>query len=839
MSAGLPKHERFLRVVQMAIDPQYNPVQGAPVPPPQPQPNPGVPVPAPVTQGFAPPVAPAQGETYIQEARLNELRQKYAQYTQPTQIPSTQQVPPQQQIPQLVQQQAQPTQQYNQPPVQQRPQVMPQPMQPQQATPIQPPVQQYQQPQVQQQAQPAPQQYQQPMQAAPQVLRQQGAQMPTAPVMPQQQFTSGPQGQQPVAMHDGHPVLPSPSNLPSQNQFPDFRQYRGQVYQNPGQAAPNELDRLRKLDNEKLRKEFIQTQIETEKQYIEVQKEYQKGVNTIKDLISPSAVKISSGKLELGTKYIRTHFVLTYPRIINTGWLESAINADIPLDVSIFIYPQDSETVLKELRKKVGKIQASLSINNERGAARDPALETAYQDVEQLRDAIQQGVEKFYRVGVYVTVYADDEEQLERYSKTIENFFARQNIIAKRAALQMDDGFNASLPILKDDLNVFNNLNTSPLSAAFPFVSSDLSSDNGILYGINRHNTSLVIFDRFELENANSTIFATSGAGKSYTVKLEILRSLMMGTSVIVIDPENEYKTLADTVGGTYINLSLNSENRINPFDLPKALAGESAVDVLRTAITDLLGLISLMVGSLTPEEASVMERAIKETYAKYDITETSDNTNKIIPTLTDLVSILKGITGGDNLAQRLYRYVEGTFSGLMNQRTNINVNNEFIVFNIRDLQTELRPIAMYSLLKYVWSEIRSVKKKRILAVDEAWIMMQNEDSARFLFGLVKRARKYYLGVTTITQDVGDFLRSPFGKPIVTNSAMKILLKQDSAAIENIKEIFNLTDGEAQVLLQSSVGQGIFFAGPRHVAIEIIAFPTEHKIITSNPRETA
>jgi conjugal transfer ATP-binding protein TraC len=602
----------------------------------------------------------------------------------------------------------------------------------------------------------------------------------------------------------------------------------------PGAPLPQQGPHVQ---GENLRRSVIETQIEIEKSLIENQKHYLEGVNTVKDLIAPSAVKISSNRLEIGTKFVRTHFVLTYPRVISTGWLEAVINADIPLDLSIFIYPQDSEVVLNELRKKVGKIQASLQINSEKNAARDPALETAYQDVEQLRDAIMQGTEKFYRVGVYVTVYADTEEQLERYSKTVENFFARQNIIAKRAALQMDNGFNSTLPILRDELNVFTNLNTGPLSASFPFVSSDLSSDDGILYGINRHNTSLVIFDRFELENANATIFATSGAGKSYTVKLEILRSLMMGTSVLVIDPENEYKRLSDTVGGTFINLSLNSDNRINPFDLPKPLPGENNADVLRSAIIDLLGLLSLMVGTLNPEENSIMERAIKETYAKYDITENADFSDKVIPTLSDLVNVLGGIIGGESLAQRLYRYTEGTFSGFLNQRTNININNNFIVFCLRDLQTELRPIAMYTLLKFVWNEIRSVKKKRLLTVDEAWIMMQNEDSAKFLFGLVKRARKYYLGVTTITQDVGDFLRSPYGKPIVTNSAMKILLKQDSAAIENIKEVFNLTEGEAQVLLQSSVGQGIFFAGPRHVAIEIIAFPTEHKIITTNPKE--
>ena len=593
----------------------------------------------------------------------------------------------------------------------------------------------------------------------------------------------------------------------------------------------------RRLSRESLKKEVIETQIEIEKGLIENQKYYAQGINTIKDLISPSAVKISNSRLDIGTKFVRSHFILTYPRLISTGWLDAVINADIPLDLSIFIYPRDSEKVLRELKKKVGKIQASLQINAEQGQARDPELDTAYQDVEQLRDAIAQGVEKFYRVGIYVTVYGNSEEEMERYSKTIESFLSRQNIIAKRAALQMEDGFNSTLPILKDDLNVFSNLNTSPLSASFPFVSSDLSSDNGILYGINRHNTSLVIFDRFELENANSVIFATSGAGKSYAVKLELLRSLMMGTSVLVIDPENEYKLLADTIGGTYVNMSLNSDNRINPFDLPKPLPGENNADILRSAIIDILGLISLMVGTLTPEESATMERAIMETYAKRDITDSTPLEGKIMPTMSELVNVLTGIVGGESLAQRLYRYTEGAFAGIFNQRTNININNNFVVFNIRDLQEQLRPIAMYILLKYIWNEIRSEKKRRILAVDEAWLMMQHEDSAKFLYGLVKRARKYYLGVTTITQDVGDFLQSEYGKPIVTNSAMKLLLKQSTAAIDRIKEIFNLTDGESMVLLQSSVGQGIFFAGDRHVAIEIIAFPTEHKIITTNPKD--
>lgn len=594
---------------------------------------------------------------------------------------------------------------------------------------------------------------------------------------------------------------------------------------------------LKTLSAQALKREVAQTEVEIQKALLDNEKNYKKDLTTIRDLISPSSVSITTGQMQMGTKLVRSFFVLTYSRIITSGWLEGVINADIPLDLSIFIYPEDSSKVLKDLKSKVGKIQASLQINAEKGAARDPALETAYRDVEALRDAIQQGVEKFFKIGVYIQIYADTQDQLERNSQFVESMFDQQNIIIKRAALQMDDGFNSCLPILKDDLFVYSNMNTSPLSACFPFVSSDLSSNSGILYGINRHNSSLVIYDRFDLENANAVVFATTGAGKSYTVKLEILRSLMMGVSVIVIDPEQEYKMLADTVGGAYINFSLNSTNRINPFDLPKPLPGENTGDIIRSATIDLIGLINLMLGKMNPSETSIMERAIMEAYAKRDINAESDFINLTPPTMSDLVDVLNGIVGGESLAQRLYRYTEGTFAGIFNRQTNINIYNQFVVFNIRDLQDELRPIAMYVLLKYVWNEIRSVLKQRILVCDEAWIMMQFEDSAKFLFGLVKRARKYYLGVTTITQDVSDFMNSPWGKPIVTNAAMKILLKQSPTSIDLIGETFNLTSGEKQVLLDSEVGQGIFFAGTRHVAISIIAFPTEHKIITTNPRD--
>jgi conjugal transfer ATP-binding protein TraC len=602
-------------------------------------------------------------------------------------------------------------------------------------------------------------------------------------------------------------------------------------------VSEKDIDTFKKMDTVALRREVLNTQIEIQKSLLESEKIYREGISTIKDLIAPSAINIKSAYMEIGTKLSRSFFILVYPRVIASGWLEGIVNVDIPLDLSIFIYPKDSGQVLKELKKKVGRTQAALYENQSRDKARDPALETGYQDLENLRDQIQQGVEKFFQVGVYITVYADNIDQLEKYSANVEAILSQQSIIIKRAALQMDEGFNSTLPIMKDGLNVLTNLNTSPLSASFPFVSADLSSNNGILYGINRHNSSLVIFDRFELENANSLVFATSGAGKSYAVKLEILRSLMMGVNVIVVDPEAEYKNLSDTLGGAYINMSLNSDNRINPFDLPKALPGENKTDILRTAIIDLMGLMSLMIGKMDTEETAVMEKAISETYARRDITPSSDFSNITPPTMSDLVEILNGIQGGNGLAQKLYRYTEGTFAGIFNQRTNVNIDNALIVYNIRDLQETLRPIAMYILLKHVWGEIRSELKKRILTIDEAWIMMQYEDSAKFLLGLVKRARKYYLGVTCITQDVGDFLGSPYGKPIVNNSALKLLLKQSPSTIDLIGEVFALTSGEKQILVNCGIGEGIFFAGPRHVALQVLAFPTEHTIITTNPKD--
>lgn len=413
-------------------------------------------------------------------------------------------------------------------------------------------------------------------------------------------------------------------------------------------------------------------------------------------------------------------------------------------------------------------------------------------------------------------------------------------VLTKRADMQMEHAFNSCLPLCTDELEINRNMNTGPLSTSFPFTSSELTSNEGILYGLNRHNDSLIIFDRFSLENANSVIFAKSGAGKSYAVKLEILRSLMVGTDVIVIDPENEYQELCDVVGGTYLKVSLNSEQRINPFDLPLPLKDENTKpgDLLRSNIITLHGLLNLMLGKLSPQEEGMLDKALIDVYALKGITmETPNPAEFPAPTMEDLYDILSSMTGAEDMAQRLQKFTTGTFSGVFNKPTNIDLKSGLMVFCIRDLEDMLRPIANYVILNYIWNRVRSSLKKRMLVIDEAWSLMQHEDSARFLYGLVKRARKYYLGITTITQDVEDFVKSDYGKPIITNSSMQLLLKQAPSAVDDLARIFNLTEGEKYMLLNSGVGQGLFFAGLKHVAIQIIASYSEDKIITTNPEE--
>ncbi len=579
---------------------------------------------------------------------------------------------------------------------------------------------------------------------------------------------------------------------------------------------------------------------EEERRIKEAEKMYREGMTTIKDLIAPSAMEVNFDHVKIGNVYARSFFVYSYPRYIDANWLSPVINLDTTLDVSLFVYPSNSAEIMKTLRNKVAQMQSTMHLNQERGMVRDPALEASLQDAEELRDKLQRGQEKFFHFALYFTIYSSDLEKLKKTQTQLESILGGKLILTKSANLQQEHGFNSCLPTCTDEVEVLRNMNTSPLSTSFPFTSSELTSNEGILYGLNRHNDSLVIFDRFSLENANSVIFAKSGAGKSYAVKLEILRSLMMGTDVIVIDPENEYETLCETVGGKILKVSLNSERRINPFDLPIPIEDHVTKpgDLLRANIITLHGLFNLMLGKLTPTEEGIMDKAMIDTYALKGITlETEDPGDMEPPTMQDLAEVLGTMKGAESLKERLQKFTTGTFSGIFNQSTNIDLSGGLVVFQIRDLEEALRPIATYIILNFIWNRVRSSLKKRLLVVDEAWILMQYEDSARFLYGLVKRARKYYLGVTTITQDVEDFLNSDFGKPIITNSSMQLLLKQSPTAAEALTKVFNLTEGEKYLLLNSGIGQGIFFAGLKHVALQVIASYTEDKIITTDPEE--
>lgn len=579
-------------------------------------------------------------------------------------------------------------------------------------------------------------------------------------------------------------------------------------------------------------------QVKEELITLEEERVYREGVVAIRDLIAPSAFRVESNFIQLGDIFLRTIFVITYPRYISVGWSAPILNLNVTMDVSMFFYPVNSAIILKQLKKKVGALEAQISSDAEKGAPRDPIRETALRDIEQLRDDLTQGTEHFFQFAFYVTIYAKDREELDKMTEDIENIFGGKLIYSKHVLYQAEQGFTSTLPLGIDELTIAFNMNSSPIASSFPFVSSELTSDDGILYGINRHNNSLILFDRFSLQNANMVVFATSGAGKSYAVKLEVLRSLMLGTDVIIIDPEMEYVHLSEAVGGTYINISLASESKVNPFDLPRPVGGQISVeDIIRSAVITLKGLIRIMLGSLTAQEDSIMDRALLETYAKKDITPSSDLSTAEPPIMQDLLDILEGMQGAEGLAVKLRKFTEGTFAGLFNSPTTVNMNNQLVVFSVRDLEDELRPMAIYTLVNYIWNIVRSERKKRILVIDEAWWLMTHEDSAKFIYALVKRCRKYYLGVTTITQDVNDFLRSPYGQAIVTNSALQLLLRQSPAAIDLVQKTFLLTEGEKYLLLESAVGEGIFFAGLKHAAIKVVASYTEDQLITSDPKQ--
>ncbi|KKT37963.1 MAG: Type IV secretory pathway VirB4 component-like protein [Parcubacteria group bacterium GW2011_GWA1_44_13] len=559
-----------------------------------------------------------------------------------------------------------------------------------------------------------------------------------------------------------------------------------------------------------------------------------KGLN-LADIIAPSAVKVESKQLVLGEKFVRSFFITSYPSVVSDNWLSPLINLDKVFDIAIYIHPVDTAAIMKKFEKKVAEVQSQISVRESKGFVRDPMLESAYRDLEELRDRLQQAQEKMFDVGLYLSLYADNEEELGHAEAEIKSMLESRLIYIRPALFQQEEAFQSIIPVNEDKIAVTKKINSEPLSSFFPFVSFDLTSDKGILYGINRHNSSLILFDRFSLENYNSITFAKSGSGKSFFTKLEILRSLMFDIDVIVIDPEREYESMAEAVGGRYFNISLNSEHHINPFDLPTPREDESPADVLRANIISLVGLFRIMLSGITPEEDAIIDRAIAETYALKDITPDSDFSAIEPPLLSDFEMVLSGMEGAEGILTKLTKYTRGSWAGFINQPSNVDINRKFIVFSVRDMEDDLKPVAMYLVTHFIWNAIRRTLRKRLLVVDEAWWMMKSDDTAAFLYALAKRGRKYYLGIATITQDVNDFLKSPYGLPIMTNSSIQVLLKQSPTSIDSVQKAFNLTDEEKFLLLESGVGEGIFFAGMKHVAIRSIASYTEEQIITSDP----
>ena len=572
---------------------------------------------------------------------------------------------------------------------------------------------------------------------------------------------------------------------------------------------------------------------------------FEKKPMRIADIVAPSFIEVKQNYIKLGERLAKTYFVFSYPRYLSSAWLSPIINLNFPMDISFHLHPVASEKVLRQLRRRVTEVQAEIGEREEKGLIRDPTLEIAHQDLEDLRDKLQTAQERMFRFSLYITTYGDTEKELRDIETEIRSLLESRLLYIKPALYQQQEGFICSAPYNEDLLLVTTLMNTAPLSSTFPFISFDLSSNEGILYGINKHNNSLVLFDRFSLANANLVIFGTSGSGKSYAVKLETLRSLMLGIDAIIIDPENEYKFLADAVGGSFINISLASDNHINVFDLPTPREDEKPEDVLRTNIVNLVGLIRVMLGGMTPEEDAIIDTALTETYAAKDITLDTDpklwgkKEGLLFPTMSDLEEVLSTMEGAESLVRRIQRFTKGVYANFFNQPSNVDMQKRLIVFGVRDMEDELRPMALFMILRYVWKTIASNPKKRLLIIDEAWWLMNNPDGASFLFGTVKRARKYWLGVTTITQDVGDFMQSDYGKPIVTNSALLMLMKQSPATIEVVKKTFNLTEEEKMLLLETPVGEGIFFAGLKHILIKILASYTEDQIITTAPEEVA
>ncbi len=564
-----------------------------------------------------------------------------------------------------------------------------------------------------------------------------------------------------------------------------------------------------------------------------------KGLVSIKDIIAPEALEVDFSFLKFGNVYTQTLFIAGYPRFVSANWLSPLINFNHSLDIAMHIFPVDGKSIMDDLRRKITEMEAEIQSDIRRGRIANIDTQVKLEDAQVLQEQLAKGAERFYQFGLYITITADTLEELHTISSQVQSTLNSLLIVSKRASLQMEEAFKTTLPQGIDRLQFTRNMDTTSLATTFPFTSSDLTSDSGILYGINEHNDSLVVFDRFSLENANMVVFAKSGSGKSYAIKLECLRSLMFDTEVIIIDPEGEYTDMAQAVGGDYVNFSFNSPIKINPFDLSQVYDSEE--NELGLKILSLHTLLKIMLGQTTPEEEAILDRALVAAYQSKGITPDPATQKNPPPLMEDLYKMLIGMESQSalNLANRLEKFIKGSFRGIFDQPSSLSIKNQFTVFGIKDMEDALRPIAMFMILDFIWTRVKRDLKRRLLVVDEAWYLMQYPDSAAFLYSIAKRARKYYLGVTTITQDVEDFIHTDQGKAIITNSSLQLLMKQSAAALDGLTQAFNLSEGERRLLLSADVGEGLFFAAQNHVALRIVSSPEEHKLITSNPQEIA
>jgi type IV secretory pathway VirB4 component len=559
----------------------------------------------------------------------------------------------------------------------------------------------------------------------------------------------------------------------------------------------------------------------------------------VKELLAPPGAEFSTNYFQIGNIYGRSFLILDYPSYLFSGWLEKIINLDEAFNLGLYFYPLETGAVLKQLEKQLARISAQISERETAGKVRSPELETAYRNVEELRDLLVQAQERMLNVGLYLTIFANDKKELEQKTNKIIKILESILIAVKPVMFQQKEAFFTTLPLCLDEIKTNYQINSSTASSFFPFISSELVDESGVFFGINLQNAGFVILDRWRYENPHLVILARSGAGKSYTTKLEVMRNLMLGTDVLILDPENEYQSIAEIYNGSFISLSLKGEANFNPFDLPPVLPNEEPLDVYKEHIADLISFCQLIIGEkLSSEDLAILDQALNQTYALFNILPDQDFSKiERFPTLNDLEKVLGGLVGGSELASKFYPYTQGNFSGFINKPTSVELEKRLIVFGFRDLPEILRPIGMFVVLNYILNRVRREMKKRLVIIDEAWWIMRQEAGAEFLLNAVKRGRKYNLAITTITQDVEDFLNSSYGRPIITNSAIVFLMKQSPATIDICGQAFALSEGEKQFLLQAERGQGLILVGQRKIPVYILASYAEDQIIKTRPEQ--